>query len=116
MVNQRQNEEDVYREIVERIEAELGVGVNNLTIEVVGEDVTVEGSVPSTRAREDLERLLFDTLELDEISFDVVVDEDLQSRQSAAGPLEEEIPGDGGSTGVAGRDLGNLSPSTRRQF
>lgn len=106
--------DDIYRQIEEGIENDLDLPSDNFLIEVFDERVAIEGAVPSDRADEELERLLFETLDLDEVDYDVVVDEDLQSQDS---PFVNEDPEDNYRGSEAGDpDLKDLSSSPRRQF
>ncbi len=105
---------DIYRQIEEGIENDLDLPSENFVIEVDEDRVAIEGSVPSVHADEELERLLFETLDLDDVDYDVVVDEDLQSRGS---PFVNEDPDDEQRGFEAGDpDLKDLSSSPRRQF
>lgn len=106
--------DEIYRQIEEGIENDLNLPPDNFVIEVDDEEqVAIEGSVPSMRADEELERLLFDTLDLEDVQYDVVVDEDLQGQES---PFVNEDP-DGEYGYEAGEpDLKDLSSSPRRQF
>ncbi|MFP4687629.1 MAG: hypothetical protein ACLFN5_05920 [bacterium] len=83
------SDEELYRHIVETIETSLGLNTDTLEVEVEDGFVSIWGSVPSIEDSEDLEKLLFDMLGLEDFDFDVVINSDLQTHDEYGSPLDE---------------------------
>lgn len=111
-------EEEILRGITEQIETEFGEKLHNISVEVSDEEITIEGAVPSRKADESLERILFDTLGFENITYDVVVDEDLQSTQKNELRPSKTEQVETNSRLDNPRSMGNdrLNQSPRRQF
>ena len=108
-----EDDEELYRQVVEQIETTLEMHTDDLEIEVDDGYVSIWGSVPSMKAHEDLEHLLFDILGLEDVDFDVVVNEDLQTQEET---LSSASSADDFNYGQDDSDLGGLGGSPRRQF
>ncbi len=106
-------DEELHRQIVEQIETTLEMHTDDLEIEVDEGYVSIWGAVPSLKAHEELEHLLFDILGLEDVDFDVVVNEDLQTQEET---LSSASSVDDFSYGQDDSDLGGLGQSPRRQF
>ncbi|MFB6355550.1 MAG: hypothetical protein ABEJ65_03430 [bacterium] len=106
--------ESLYREIIEVIESELGMNADDFDIEVDDGFVYIWGAVPSRQAQEELERFLFDNLGLEDVDYDVVVDEDLQSQGDSLPDADPDEYGFGGTPEIDDGDLGSQTP--RRQY
>lgn len=109
-----ENEETIYRAIMDRLETEFGQNVRNITVEVEEDGLTVEGAVPSSEVDEELHRIIFEALELDEVHYDVIIDEDLQSNMDD--PYRDDLEQEGRLDGVNNTGNDNLSQSPRQQF
>lgn len=77
------SDEELYDQILDEIETTLDVATDNLELEVEDGFVTMWGSVPNIRDSEELEKLLFDGLGLENVDFDVVIDEGIQTTEEA---------------------------------
>lgn len=107
-------DDSVYWEIVDHVESEMEFESDHLDIEVEENFAAITGSVPGYQSYEELERLIFDTLDIENVEFDVVVDEDLQTESQKMGydePDEEGFAYDRGQPDVTG-----MNSSPRRQF
>ncbi len=71
-------DEELYDHIVDEIETALEIDTSSLEIDVADGFVSIWGSVSSIEISEELERLLFDGLGLEDVDFDVVIDEGIQ--------------------------------------
>lgn len=89
MTDESMTDEALYRQIVDLIASELGLNPDNFEIDLDDGHLTIWGEVPSIQDQEELERLLFDSLDLEELDYDVVVDEDLQTQQDQLGGEQE---------------------------
>ncbi len=77
------SDEELYDHIIDEIETALDVNTDNLEIEVEDGFVTMWGSVGNIRDSEELEKLLFDGLGLEDVDFDVVIDEGIQTAEES---------------------------------
>lgn len=109
------SDEELFRQVVDLIETEVGLDADNFEIEVDDGNLTIFGDVPSEQANEKLERIIFDTLDFDDVEYEVVVDEDLQAQE---GSLPDSDPDDLGGYDSTGPNLGSDfgSESPRRQY
>jgi hypothetical protein len=71
------SDEELHRHIIETIETSLDIDTDSLEIEIEDGFVSIWGSVPSIEDSEELERLLFDMLGLEDFDFDVVINSEL---------------------------------------
>ncbi len=72
------SDEELYDQIVDEIETTMEINIDNLEIDVEDGFVTIWGSVSSIKDSEELEKLLFEGLGLEDVDFDVVIDEGIQ--------------------------------------
>mgnify|MGYP006428213753 CR=1 FL=1 len=105
------SDEELYRQVVDLIDTEVGLEPGNFEITVNGGVLAIYGDVPSEQANETLERLVYDSLDFEDVEYEVVVDEDLQARE---GSLPDADPDSFGSFNAGTGNLGSQSP--RRQF
>lgn len=113
--SQQPKDDSVYWEIVDHVESEMDFEADLLDIEVEEDSVAITGSVPSQQRFEELERLIFDTIGLENVEFDVIVDEALQSRGQKMGQDEPE-GGEGLGTDPNSTGAADLNNSPRRQY
>ncbi|MGM0381835.1 MAG: hypothetical protein ACQEP7_07580 [bacterium] len=106
-------DEELHRQVVEQIETTLEMHTDDLEIEVEDGFVSIWGGVPSMKAHEELEHLLFDILGLEDVDFDVVVNEDLQTQEET---LSSASSADDFNYGQDDSGFGGLNESPRRQF
>jgi len=108
------SDEELYRQVIELIDTEVGLEPENFEINVNDGILTIYGDVPSEQANETLERLVYDSLDFENVEYEVVVDEDLQAQE---GSLPDAEPDSFGSFNGRAGGTGNLgSQSPRRQF
>jgi|GEM_PF-5657052 len=72
------SDEELYDHIIDEIETALEIDTGSLEIDVEDGFVSIWGSVSSIEISEELERLLFDGLGIEDVDFDVVIDEGIQ--------------------------------------
>lgn len=107
------SEESLKRRIVETIEGELSLDPSYFEIEMHNGELFIQGEVPSIQDREILERLLFDTMGLENVEFDVIVDEDLQSEKES---FDEDISEEEFEFNTGQPDLNDIQGRPRRQY
>ncbi len=72
------SDEELYDQIVDEIETTMEINIDTLEIDVEDGFVTIWGSVSSINDSEALEKLLYKGLGLEDIDFNVVIDEGIQ--------------------------------------
>jgi hypothetical protein len=109
------SDDELFRQVVELIETEVGLDADNFEIEINDGALSIFGDVPSEQANERLERILYDSLDFDDVEYEVVVDEDLQAQEDSLPDADPDDLGGYDSSGPnIGGDYGSESP--RRQY
>lgn len=111
MASEMLSDEELFRQFVDLLETEIGLDPENFEITVEDNELQIYGDVPSDQANENLERLIYDTMNFENVEYEVVVDEDLQAQEDS---LHQSESDSFGSYSAGSGNLGSQSP--RRQF